>query len=170
MCMRGDIFFVDFGDHGNSHKQSGIRPAVIVSNNRNNRNSPVVTVVPLSARVWKKKYLPTHVQIPLSKSVGLDKPSMALAEQVETLDKAKLGGEDREDYGFRPYGCDYRTAKSRWGLLARWNSWMMRGRYIPGGMVTDRCRLFMGKMRGRKSGMKQRHNIHNICRKGLCIL
>ena len=91
MCMRGDIFFVDFGDHGNSHKQSGIRPAVIVSNNRNNRNSPVVTVVPLSARVWKKKYLPTHVQIPLSKSVGLDKPSMALAEQVETLDKTKLG-------------------------------------------------------------------------------
>lgn len=91
MCMRGDIFFVDFGEHGNSHKQSGIRPAVIVSNNRNNRNSPVVTVVPLSARVWKKKYLPTHVQIPLSKSVGLDKPSMALAEQVETLDKAKLG-------------------------------------------------------------------------------
>ena len=91
MCMRGDIFFVDFGDHGDSHKQSGIRPAVIVSNNRNNRNSPVVTVVPLSARVWKKKYLPTHVQIPLNKSVGLDKPSMALAEQVETLDKTKLG-------------------------------------------------------------------------------
>lgn len=91
MCMRGDIFFVDFGEHGNFHKQSGIRPAVIVSNNRNNRNSPVVTVVPLSARVWKKKYLPTHVQIPLSKSVGLDKPSMALAEQVETLDKTKLG-------------------------------------------------------------------------------
>ena len=72
MCMRGDIFFVDFGEHGNSHKQSGVRPAVIVSNNRNNRNSPVVTVVPLSARVWKKKYLPTHVQIPLSKSEGLD--------------------------------------------------------------------------------------------------
>ena len=91
MCMRGDIFFVDFGEHGNSHKQSGVRPAVIVSNNRNNRNSPVVTVVPLSARVWKKKYLPTHVQIPLSKSEGLDKPSMALAEQVETLDKIKLG-------------------------------------------------------------------------------
>lgn len=91
MCMRGDIFFVDFGENENSHKQSGIRPAVIVSNNRNNRNSPVVTVVPLSARVWKKKYLPTHVQIPLSKSKGLDKPSMALAEQVETLDKSKLG-------------------------------------------------------------------------------
>ena len=29
MCMRGDIFFVDFGEHGNSHKQSGVRPAVI---------------------------------------------------------------------------------------------------------------------------------------------
>lgn len=90
MCMRGDIFFVDFGKNDNSHKQSGIRPAVIVSNNKNNRNSPVVTVVPLSARVWKKKNLPTHVQIPL-RSSDLSKPSMVLAEQVETLDKDRLG-------------------------------------------------------------------------------
>ena len=52
---------------------------------------PHITVIPLSARVWKKKYLPTHVQIPLKKSSGLNKPSMALAEQVETLDKTRLG-------------------------------------------------------------------------------
>lgn len=45
----------------------------------------------MTSRVWKKKYLPTHVQIPLGKGVGLDKPSMVLAEQVETLDKARLG-------------------------------------------------------------------------------
>lgn len=31
------------------------------------------------------------MQIPLGKGVGLDKPSMVLAEQVETLDKARLG-------------------------------------------------------------------------------
>lgn len=91
MCKRGDIYFVDFGENHNSHKQSGIRPAVVVSNNKANTNSPVITVVPLSARVWKKKYLPTHVLIPLKKSSGLDKPSMALAEQVETLDKLYLG-------------------------------------------------------------------------------
>ena len=84
---RGDIYFVDFGNNHASHKQSGTRPAVVVSNNKANANSPVVTVVPLSARVWKRRYLPTHVFIPTKKGTGLSKPSMALAEQVETLDK-----------------------------------------------------------------------------------
>ncbi len=80
MCKRGDIYYVDFGEKDGS-KQGGVRPALVVSNNKANKHSPVVTVVPLSARVWKKKYLPTHVQIP--KGSGLNKPSMALAEQVE---------------------------------------------------------------------------------------
>lgn len=87
---RGDIYFVDFGNHQDSHKQSGTRPAIVVSNNKANANSPVVTVVPLSARVWKRRYLPTHVFIPIKKGIGLTRPSMALAEQVETLDKKCL--------------------------------------------------------------------------------
>lgn len=91
MCKRGDIYSVDFGNNHNSHKQSGIRPAIIVSNNRANTNSPLITVVPLSARVWKIRYLPTHVFIPLRRGIGLDKPSIALAEQVEALDKRCLG-------------------------------------------------------------------------------
>lgn len=32
-------------------KQSGIRPAVIVSNNRANKHSPVITVVPLTSKI-----------------------------------------------------------------------------------------------------------------------
>ena len=88
MCKRGDIYYVDFGKREGS-KQGGIRPALVVSNNKANKHSPVITVVPLSARVWKKKYLPTHVLIP--RSSGLNRPSMALAEQVETLGKTRLG-------------------------------------------------------------------------------
>ena len=57
MCKRGDIYSVDFGNNHDSHKQSGIRPAIIVSNNKANANSPVITVVPLSSRVWKRRYL-----------------------------------------------------------------------------------------------------------------
>lgn len=91
MCMRGEIYYVDFGMDNNTHKQRGIRPAVIVSNNKNNSSSPVVTVVPLTSRTWKKKYLPTHVFIPKWCRCGLNRPSMALAEQVESLDKSKLG-------------------------------------------------------------------------------
>ena len=88
---RGEVYFVDFGKDKTTHKKCGIRPAVIVSNNRGNGHGPTVTVVPLTGNIHKRPEMPTHVQIPLSKSVGLDKPSMALAEQVETLDKTKLG-------------------------------------------------------------------------------
>lgn len=53
MCKRGDIYYVDFGEKDGS-KQGGVRPALVVSNNKVNKHSPVVTVVPLSARVWKR--------------------------------------------------------------------------------------------------------------------
>lgn len=63
MCKRGDIYFVDFGQNIDTCKQSGIRPAVIVSNNRANEHSPVITVVPLTSKIYKKRMLPTHVYI-----------------------------------------------------------------------------------------------------------
>lgn len=88
MCKRGDIYYVDFGQNIDSNKQCGIRPAVIVSNNRANEHSPVITVVPLTSRTYKKRSLPTHVLIP--RSCGLDKNSLALAEQVEAVDKKSL--------------------------------------------------------------------------------
>lgn len=90
MCRRGEIYNVDFGKDHNTHKQSGCRPAMVVSNNRANCCSPVVTVIPLTTRIWKKPNMPTHVQISQRFGTGLDRPSMALAEQVETLDKKAL--------------------------------------------------------------------------------
>ena len=90
MCKRGDIYYADFGVKSGSGEQGGIRPAVVVSNNKANANSPVITVVPLTTKIWKKPYLPTHVQIPYSVTTGLHRKSMALAEQVETIDKKKL--------------------------------------------------------------------------------
>ena len=90
MCKRGDIYYVDFGQNYESSKQCGIRPAVIVSNNRANEHSPIITVVPLTSKIHKKPSMPTHVLIPYSVGCGLDRSSMALAEQVETIDKAQL--------------------------------------------------------------------------------
>ena len=46
MCKRGDIYFVDFGKHKDTKKQQGIRPVVVVSNNKANTHSPVITVDP----------------------------------------------------------------------------------------------------------------------------
>ena len=61
MCKRGDVYYVDFGHNIESCKQSGIRPAVIVSNNRANVYSPVITVVPLTSRIHKKGSTPKVV-------------------------------------------------------------------------------------------------------------
>ena len=90
MCKRGDIYYVDFGDDYNSSKQCGIRPAVVVSNNKANTFSPIITVVPLTTKIHKKRSLPTHVLVPRSVCSGLERSSMALAEQVETIDKTQL--------------------------------------------------------------------------------
>ena len=118
---RGDIYFVDFGNNKNSHKQSGIRPAVIVSNNKANVNSPVTTVVPLSARIWKKKHLPTHVFIPMRRGYGLSKPSMALAEQVETLDKSQFGNKIGSIYDERLMEKLTFALKIQIGAVAKYN-------------------------------------------------
>lgn len=69
-----------------SHIQSGRRPVVIVSNDAANTYSPVVTVVPLTTKL-AKKHLPTHVLILTS---GLRAVSLALCEQLTSLDKARL--------------------------------------------------------------------------------
>ncbi|MFR8846435.1 MAG: type II toxin-antitoxin system PemK/MazF family toxin [Waltera sp.] len=38
MCKRGDIYYVDFGEKDGS-KQGGVRPALVVSNNKANKHS-----------------------------------------------------------------------------------------------------------------------------------
>lgn len=90
MCKRGDIYYVDFGKNIETKKQCGIRPALVVSNNRANEYSPVITVVPLTSKINKKRFLPTHVFIPSNCGSGLSRGSLALAEQVETIDKDQL--------------------------------------------------------------------------------
>ncbi|WP_044477001.1 type II toxin-antitoxin system PemK/MazF family toxin [Oceanobacillus massiliensis] len=90
MCRRGDIYLVDFGQNIDTCKQNGIRPVIVVSNNKANSHSSVITVVPLTTKINKKRYLPTHVYIPVSKGSGLNSRSIALAEQVEAIDKERL--------------------------------------------------------------------------------
>lgn len=70
-----------------SHIQSGCRPVLVISNDMANKFSPVVTVVPLTTRLGKK-CLPTHVTLLTS---GLRGVSLALCEQILTIDKARLG-------------------------------------------------------------------------------
>lgn len=79
---RGDIYYVEkFSSYG-SEQQPG-RPAVIVSNDRNNEHSSTVEVVYLTTRI--KPDLPTHVTVN-----GTGVPSTALCEQVHTVDMQRL--------------------------------------------------------------------------------
>lgn len=93
MCMykRGEIYYVDFGNNLTSRRQCGFRPALIVSNDVANRHSPVITAIPITARANKKREQPTHVFLPRWAGYGLTKDSVALAEQLFTIDKSELG-------------------------------------------------------------------------------
>ncbi len=83
---RGEVYFADLGDHVGS-VQRGLRPVVIMQNDIGNREGPTLIVIPLTTQL-KKLWLPVHVLIP--KMLGLDDVSMALCEQVITIDKAQI--------------------------------------------------------------------------------
>ena len=63
----------------------GMHPAIIVSNDRCNKYSPSVTIVPMTSK--RKKYLPTHVNLC---GFGLRRAGIALCEQVTTIDKTQI--------------------------------------------------------------------------------
>ena len=82
---RGQIYYVyPRGYEYTGSEQGGGRPAIIVSNDVGNEYSSVVEVVFLTTR--EKKPLPTHVKIISSRC-----PSIALCEQIETVDKGRIG-------------------------------------------------------------------------------
>ena len=65
--------------------QKGIRPVVVISNNKANTFSPVLTVVPITSKIHKKRYLPTHVYVSRYEMTGLVKPVLVLGEQVSAI-------------------------------------------------------------------------------------
>ena len=80
---RGDVYWCEFC-YGVGSEQIGKRPAVVVSNDKCNEFSHTITVVPLTSAVKKK--LPTHAVVRAT-----SKTSIALAEQVFTVDKDRVG-------------------------------------------------------------------------------
>lgn len=82
---RGDIFMADLARDPLT-KQSGLRPVVIIQNDRGNANSSSVIAVIITGS--HKKGLPTHV--PLFPRHGVKRPSTALCEHIITIDKSCL--------------------------------------------------------------------------------
>lgn len=83
---RGEIYFAALDPTVGAEVQK-TRPVVVVSNNAANRAASVVTVVPLTSNV--ARVFPFEVLLPAART-GLTKDSKAMAQQVRTLDKARL--------------------------------------------------------------------------------
>lgn len=83
---RGEIYLINLESKGASSIQSGQRPCVIISNEKCNQYSPVVTVVPLTSKV--KRMMPTHVSLGIES--GLKQDSIFLGEQIMTISKSQI--------------------------------------------------------------------------------
>ena len=83
---RGEIYSYDFGTTEGSI-QSGRRPVLVIQADNFNEKAPTVIVASITT-VIKKRYLPSHII--LDDRFGLEKPSMVLLEQIQTVNKSSL--------------------------------------------------------------------------------
>ena len=81
---RGDVFLIRCTDTIGS-EQNGIRPAVVIQNNRSNHRSPTTIVAMITSK--KKKPMAFHVKL---NNPNLTKNSCVLLEQVRTISVDRL--------------------------------------------------------------------------------
>lgn len=86
MMKRGDVYYANLSPIVGS-EQGGIRPVVIVQNDKGNRYSKTVIIAPISKKMSKPP-IPTHV---IFSDDALSYVSMILCEQLRTIDKKRLG-------------------------------------------------------------------------------
>ena len=84
VIKRGDIFWCDCRSEG-YHTQNGIRPCIVVSNDKGNAHAPIITVVPITSAT--KKPLPTHAYVTTSKGINT-----VLCEQIQCVSKERVLG------------------------------------------------------------------------------
>ena len=80
---RGDVVFMDLPKNENSSVQYGLRPCVIMSNQKAINSSTVLNVLPITSK--NKRCNKLH--IPVSRECGLKLDSIVLAEQILTVSK-----------------------------------------------------------------------------------
>ena len=83
----GDVCFVDVPDDIAGSEQSGIRPALVVQNDKGNVHSTTTIVALITSK--KKKPMPTHITV-FPQESGLNKISTVMMEQVRTIDKTRI--------------------------------------------------------------------------------
>jgi mRNA interferase MazF len=86
MIKRGDVYWINLNPV-EGDEISKVRPSIIVSNDSANKNSNLITIVPITSRV-KKVYL-YEVYLPKG-TANLNSDSKALAQQIRTVNKTRI--------------------------------------------------------------------------------
>lgn len=84
---RGEIFLADLEPVKGS-EQGGIRPVLVIQNDKSNLYSPVTIIAAITSKVHEKEY-PQNVFISKQES-KLDKDSTIMLNQIRTIDKSRL--------------------------------------------------------------------------------
>jgi len=83
LIRRGDIYWVDLPD-SNGREIKDKRPALVVSNDRQNTASPLIIIMPITSLKESDKVF--SFQVPIT----LEKKSVILVDQIRTLDRDKF--------------------------------------------------------------------------------
>ena len=84
MVTKGEIYYADLEPVIGS-EQGGVRPVVILQNDKGNEFSPTTIVAPITTK--EKSHVPMHVEL---FDVFLSPNSMVLLEQIRAIDKTRL--------------------------------------------------------------------------------
>lgn len=71
-------------------EQGGIRPVLIIQNDIGNMRSQTTIVMPLSTKIYKNPYQPTHTLIKKSADTGLKMDSILLGEQIRVISNQRI--------------------------------------------------------------------------------
>ena len=83
LIKRGDIYWVDLPD-SNGREIKDTRPALVISNDRQNTASPLIVIIPITSLKEGDKIF--SFQLPIT----LEKKSVILVDQIRTLDRDKF--------------------------------------------------------------------------------
>ena len=84
---RGQIYIADLNPTVGC-EQGGVRPVLIIQNNKGNKHSSTTIVAVITSKYDMKHRLPTHCYMPISS--GLKEKSIVMLEQIKVIDKERL--------------------------------------------------------------------------------
>ena len=84
LIKRGEIYWVKFPD-SNGREIKEVHPALVISNNKQNRFSPLIVVIPVTSLKENEEVFSFQLLIKLKKE------SVILIDQIRTIDRNKFG-------------------------------------------------------------------------------